>query len=170
MSFGQLKQIWSIMRLRNGPQVLPYSYGLLLVFMAIHMLIDIVFSGREALQWPNLLGSVVNTLFTAGFVYVLLQWARKMQRLVQTLLALLGVEILIGLIGAVMLLLYKIPALSALVSLMWLGLVVWNVMIAAHIFRHALDIRMLWGIALSILYIVLAYNVMVAVAALSEMT
>ena len=155
------------MRLRSGPQTLPYSYSLLLLFAAIHLLIDIVFSGREAMQWPNLLSALANILFTAGFVYVLLQLTKKMPRFVQTLLALFGIEILIGLIGAVMLLLYKIPALSALVSLMWLGLVVWNTMIAAHIFRHALDTSMLWGLALSILYIVLAYNIVVAVASLS---
>jgi len=159
MSFGQLKQIWNIMRLRSGPQSLPFSYGLLAVFLSLHMLINIVLSGQPALHWPNLLSAVVNTLFTAGFVFVLLQWTKKMQRFLQTLLALLGIEILIGLLGGVMLLMYQIPALSALIRLLWLGLIVWNAVIAAHIFRHALDKSMLWGIALSIVYIVLADNV-----------
>lgn len=166
MSLGQLKQIWNIMCLRAGPQSLPYSYSLLVLFFFIHLTIDIALSGREALHWSGLLSSVINLVFTVAFVYVLLQWSKKIGRFVQTLLALLGVEIFIGLIGAVLLLSSKIPGLAALLSLLWLGLIIWNVIIAGHIFRHALDTSMLWGVVLSILYNVLAYNVVVAIAAL----
>lgn len=167
MSLVQLKQIWGIMRLRSGPQALPFSYGLLAVFLMLHMLIDIVLSGPMALQWDSLLSAVVNSLFTAGFVFVMLQWAKKAPRFVQTLSALLGAEILIGLIGAVLLLIYQIPALALLVSVLFLFLVVWNGLIAAHIFRLALDTTMLWGVALALLYIILSYQVVMAVSRLA---
>ena len=163
MSFGQLKQIWNIMLLRSGPQVLPFSYVLLAVFVAVHILIDIVLSGLDAMQWSSLLSAVINTLFAACFVFVMLQWAKKTKRFAQTLLALLGAEILIGMIGAVLLLIYQIPALGLMVSVLFLFLVIWNGLVAAHIFRHALDTSMLWGVALAILYIFLAYNVVIAV-------
>ena len=164
MSLAQLKQIWNIMRLRSGPQVLPFSYGLLVILLLLHMFIDIVLSGPQALQWDSLVSAAVNTLFTAGFVFVILQWTKKTPRFVQTLSALLGAEIIIGLIGAVFLLLYQIPALALLVSVLYLLLIIWNGLIAAHIFHLALETTMLWGVALALLYIILSYQVILAVS------
>ena len=168
MSFGQLKQIWNIMRMRGGPEELPFSYGMLGIFIAVHLLIDIVLAGQATIDGSNVISAIVNTLFTVGFVFVMLNMAKKQQRFVQTLLALLGAEILIGLLGAVLLLLYQVPALSALVGLLWLVLVAWNVLVAAHIFHHAMNTSMLWGMALAILYIFLAYNVVTGLSGMVE--
>jgi len=152
------------MRLRSGPQDLAFSYGLLLVFIVVHLLINMVLAGQTVMQWSNILTAAMNSLFTLSFVFVMLQLAKKQQRFVQTLSALLGAEILLGLLGAVLLLIYQVPALSALVGLLWLALIAWNIVVAAHIFRHSMETTMVWGMALAMLYIFLAYNVVVALS------
>lgn len=156
------------MRLRSGPQELPFSYGMLIVFVAVHLLIDILLSGQATMHWSNFMSAAINTLFTVSFVFGMLQIAKKQQRFVQTLLALLGAEILIGVFGAVLLLIYQVPALSTLTGLLWLVLIAWNILIAAHIFRHAMNTTMLWGMALAILYIFLAYNVVMGLSGMGE--
>ena len=161
MALTQVKQILEILRLRSGPQALPFSYGLLAILLVLHLLVDILLSGQDGLQLNNLFSAVVNTLFTAGFVFAILQWTKKSARFVQTLSALLGVEIMIGLIGGVLLLIYQVPALAIVVSVLYLVLIIWNGLVAAHIFHLALDTSMLWGVALALLYIVLSYNVLI---------
>ena len=158
------------MRLRSGPQDLAFSYDLLAVFFVVHVLLNIVLAGQTVLQWSNILSAVVNSLFTLSFVFVMLQLAKKQQRFVQTLLALLGVEILLGLIGAALLLIYQVPALSAVVGLLWLVIIAWNIVVAAHIFRHSMETTMVWGMALAMLYIFLAYNVVVAISGTGEVS
>ena len=164
MSINQLQQIWDIARLRGGPQILPFSYGMLLMLVVLHILIDIVLSAQTGRLNDSLMTAAVNTFFTAGFVFALLQWSGKNKRFVQTLSALLGVEVLIVLIGAVLLIVYELPGLAFLVSVIYLMLIVWNGLVTAHIFHHALDTSMLWGVVLAILYMFLAYQVVMAVA------
>lgn len=166
MSINQLRLFWDIVRLRSGPQALPFSYGMLLLLVVLHMLIDIVLSAQASNLSGNLLSAAVNTAFTAGFVFVVLQWAAKSQRFVQTLSALLGTEILIGVIGAVLLFLSQLPALALIVSIMYLLLIVWNGLVTAHILHHALDTSMLWGVVLALLYLFLAYNVLIGFSTL----
>jgi hypothetical protein len=161
MSINQLRLIWNIVRLRSGPQALPFSYGMLLLLVVLHMLIDIVLSAQALNLSASLISATVNTAFTTGFVFALLQWAGKSKRFVQTLSALLGIEIVIGLIGAVLLFLSQVPALALIVSVMYLLLIVWNGLVTAHILHHALDTSMLWGVVLALLYLFLAYNVVI---------
>ncbi|MFO7602817.1 MAG: hypothetical protein R6X06_03270 [Gammaproteobacteria bacterium] len=155
--------LWNILRLQSGPQVMPYSNGLLVVLLLLHLLVDIVLAGRNALAWNHLAAAGANTLFSATFVFALLHWANKAPRFVQTLSALLAVEIVLGVLAGGLLLVYPLPGFASLVTLLWLLLMAWNVAVAAHIFRHALDKNLIWGLGLGLVYFFLAWQVVTMV-------
>lgn len=165
MSFGQLKQIWNIVRLRGGPEDLPYSHAWLAALALLHVLTNLLLSGDRIFQWNSLVIAAVNTLFTISFIFVLLQWTKKSPRFVQTLSALFAAEILINMSGALLLLVFQVPALEGLVAVLFLFLIIWSGVVAAHIFHRALDTTMLWGVALALLYIFLAYHIFQVVSA-----
>ena len=106
-----------------------------------------------------LLSALVGTLIMVALVHGLLLLHRQHSRVTQTLTALAGCEVLIGLLALPLTVLFyaggTMAELASLLSLLLLG---WNVAVAAHIFRHALNVSMGMGILFAVGYTLISMS------------
>jgi hypothetical protein len=160
----RLITIWlDICLLRAGPQDLPASNVLLALALSAYALVALGVSLMSA-SLPAALGiTAIDVLLMAAFASLLLRWTNKVARLNQTLTALGGTGALLGLLAW--------PLISMILRsqgqeeapdlpvLLWLGLLIWNLAVVAHIVRHALSTTFLTGMGLSIVYALITYTV-----------
>lgn len=144
------RQIVEIALLRRSPSDVPYSTTLLGVVVAVSAAASL---GAAHMQALSPMAVLVILVYTAAFAHGVLQMKGLAHRFVQTATALFGTDALLTLIA--------LPLLNATVGaggdvpptlvLAYLGLLVWNVAIVAHILRHALDTRfgtaVFWAVA-----------------------
>lgn len=152
--------ILALLRLRSGPQDVPYSPALLWKLILLSVLVDLVASHWLAAQDGSLLRILVVSGFSLLLPWWLLAWAGKRARFVQTLSALLAT----GLVLSLIFLPLAIWAIDhgmthpdatpmpqhAMVAWLILTVVIWKVMVSAHIWRQALEWPMAAGIAVSL--------------------
>jgi hypothetical protein len=161
---SRLILIWfDICLLRAGPQDLPASRELLGLSMASYTLASFLLS----LPGYPLVSAVQLALMDAGLVVVFavtaLYLTGKTARLTQTLTALSGTGTLLGLIALPVIQLLASgkesgqPALLA--GMLWLALFGWNLIVVAHIVRHALSVNFFVATGIAILYTLVAMQI-----------
>ena len=96
----------------------------------------------------------------AVFVVLLLYLLGKPARIRQTLSALTGAGTLLGL-PALLLVIAAPEQEASPLSMAWLMLLVWNLLVTAHIMRHALSSSLAIGLAVALLYILVSTQVIV---------
>ena len=148
-----LQKLLSLLFLRAAPQDLPYSQQGVVLTSAVY-----VFSGYVVLQSsmaPDdiLPGLLLSLIIQLTFTFLVLRSLNRTARFVQTVTAILGVSILFNLLSW--------PVISVLadvsvkdevrssMSLLFLMVISWEVLVKAHILRHALEIKMFSALALS---------------------
>lgn len=132
---------WQIALLRKGPQTLPASRELLWLLLAAHWLIGVILVLNTFPLDLALLSGLLGTLIMVAVVHGLLLVHHHHSRATQTLSALAGCEILLGLLTLPLLALLGMGGeWQALANLLSLVLLVWSIAITAHIFRHALSV------------------------------
>lgn len=148
-----LQKLLALMILKSAPQDLPYSPQ-----FAVQMAIVYIFSGIVVLQSTlspdDMLGGLLLGFFVQlVFTYLVLRALNRSARFVQTISAMLAVSILFNLLSwPVFIVVADATAtegLKATMSLMFLLIISWEVLVKAHIFRHALEMKMLSALALS---------------------
>lgn len=158
-----LKVFVNICLLRTGPQQLPASRFLLLLTLLTHLLIGLVFA-LFTLPLPQaLLAAAVGTALLYGVVLGLLSAHRKPQRVPQTVAALAGSEVLLGVLAlAPTAWFYSVEGDSVRIvpSLLSLVIIVWSVVVTVHILRHALQVSQGIALLFALGYTFLAYSVM----------
>lgn len=139
--------------LKTAPQDLPYSVGLLVRVIALYLLTGMMVVSdliEPQLALGRMLLSLTIILF---FNYVLLSMLNLRARYLQTVSALVGTGIVFNLLSwPVLSYSGEEPAsgaLAVLVSLLVLALISWEILVTAHIFRHALNTKMTQAILLS---------------------
>jgi hypothetical protein len=169
---SRLILIWlDICLLRAGPQELPASRELLGLSMASYTLASFLLS----LPGYPLVAAGQLALMDAGLVVVFaataLYLTGKMARLTQTLTALLGTGTLLGLIALPVIQLLasgqEAGQPSLLGGMLWLLLFGWNLLVVAHIVRHALSVNFLVATGIAILYTLVAMQIINAVFPMS---
>jgi len=152
-----VRVIWLIALLRQGPQVLPVSTFLLWLVLGAHWATGVLLGLFSFPVGESLLSALAGTLIMAAVVHTLLLLYRHHNRLVQTLTALAGCEVLLGLLGIPPTALFYAGAqdIAAMLSLLLLG---WNIAIAAHIFRHAVGVTLGMGFFYAIVYILISIS------------
>jgi hypothetical protein len=148
-----LQKLLALMILKSAPQDLPYSPQ-----FAVQMAIVYIFSGLVVLQSTlspdDMLGGLLLGFFVQlVFTYLVLRALNRSARFVQTISAMLVVSILFNLLSwPVFIVVADATAtegLKATMSLMFLLIISWEVLVKAHIYRHALEMKMLSALALS---------------------
>ena len=148
-----LQKLLALMILKSAPQDLPYSPQ-----FAVQMAIVYIFSGLVVLQSTlspdDMLGGLLLGLFVQlVFAYLVLRALNRSARFVQTISAMLAVSILFNLLSWPVFIVVADAAategLKATMSLMFLLIISWEVLVKAYIFRHALEMKMLSALALS---------------------
>jgi hypothetical protein len=155
---------WQIALLRRGPQTLPASRELLWLLLAAHWLIGVILVLDTFSLDRALLSGLLGTLIMVAVVHGLLLVHRHYNRVTQTLGALAGCEILLGLLTLPLLVLLGMGGeLQALATILWLLLLGWSIAITAHIFRHALGVSLGIGLlsAMGYVFISITLNIFI---------
>lgn len=150
--------------LRRAPQDLPASQVLLALAAGIGLLGSLLLA-LTAGEKPiiGVLQGLLDLGFMLALLHVALRALNKSARFAQTATALLGADTLMGFLALLPLTLAagadEQSGLLALAGLLFLALVIWNVLVSAHILRHAFEIALAAGIFVAIAYDVLAFIV-----------
>jgi hypothetical protein len=160
---GQLLTLlWDICCLRRGPQDLPYSPPLLVVACIASLGLQLAIARVLGVDENTLGAGLLSLGFNFGVLYLLLNLRDKRSRFIQAATALLCCALLFTLLSLPIVLLVgerpptpeQITPLQALLGLVSLPLLIWKVMVDAHILRHSLDVPFLAGIVIAVLWLI----------------
>jgi hypothetical protein len=161
---GQLLNLfWDICRLRRGPQDLPFSPSLLLMVCALFLGLQLAIGSVLGIQEGSFSVGVLSLVFNFGALYLLLTLRGLSNRFVQTALALLCCAVLftvlnlpieLSVVGTKPLAPEQLTPVQMLLVLASLPLLIWKLMIDAHILRHGLNVPFLVGMAIAVLWLV----------------
>lgn len=155
-----IKLFFGICIFRKAPQDIPYSLLLLqfaaLVYVGIGLLLLLLSAGLL----ESLLHLLVEILMVAGFSWALLTISGMSERYIQTLTALLGTDAVISLLALPVMSSMITPQGSALAIPLLMVMMVWQLLVSAHIFRHALSRSFSFGLAVAFLYFFVSYRTM----------
>lgn len=161
----RLLTIWlDICLLRAGPQDLPASRALLGVVLVIYVGVSFLISSTSADTLTALQIALLDAVILIGFIAIMLYLMNLRPRFVQALTALAGAGSLVGLIALPVI--HSISdaqqreLLSEATLFGWFFLVLWGLLITAHIFRHALNVSFFFGMAMAMLYMLISYSFM----------
>jgi hypothetical protein len=144
------KLFLQIILLRKGPQDLPYSRNLLLLllFCVISLRLLALFIPAENIAIvpaaDRMLFVLASMLVGIGGVYVLLRLFHYSARGVQTITAMLGVTLLFYAIGQILTIMFTVMGGgSGLNTPIVMVILIWSLVVDAHILRQALSISLL---------------------------
>ncbi len=145
--------------LKRQPQDIPASRELLTLTVGIYLLLNLLLAALDKTVTNTLLAGLVDTAFLLVFVYLLLLLCRKANRWSQTVTALAGTGILFGvlLIPLVLTLPDSNPmtSMEQIFYLLLYVIIIWYVVVMAHIFRHAISSSFVVGVFVSITYMLI---------------
>jgi hypothetical protein len=151
---AQLLRFWlGLCLLRVAPQDLPASRWLLGFSIICYATVSVLAMTLSYGFADGVRVALLELGLLAVFVSMLLYLLNKPARIGQTLSALTGAGALLGL-PALLLVIVAAPesGTAQSVSVAWLLLLIWNLLVTAHIMRHALSSSLAIGLGVSLLY------------------
>jgi hypothetical protein len=158
-------QIRDICLLRRGPQDLPYSIPTLIAVACACVVVQLAVAVARGVPVNGVLaGAVLWLLITLGALNLILSLRGLRNRFVQAATALLGCALVFTLLSVPIALLVGEPPttpeqlspLQLLLGLVSLPLLIWKIIVDAHVFRHSFDVPFLSGIVIALLWIIAA--------------
>ncbi|HEY0720768.1 MAG TPA: hypothetical protein VGE50_05900 [Gammaproteobacteria bacterium] len=162
-----LQAFWRILLLREPPHTIPFSHLLLGGALLLHLLSGMAFLAFDLPFDEAILSALLSTVLLVAASYLLLSLFGLGRRVVQSVTALAGCEVLINLIGLpVNFWLAAVEkANAALPALLMLLLLGWDVALVAHVWRHALGISKLQGFLYAIAYAIISFTLATLIGA-----
>lgn len=146
---------WRLCRLQTGPQELPASWTLLGLLLLLHLAIGWLLERVSGVGGDALMLAAGSTAVMVVLINLLLAGAGHPRRAVQTVSALAGSQVLIGLVAWLLhFLLNGVGEGGLLVP--QLLLMAWSFVVTAHILRHALSTSLGWGMVATLGYLFLS--------------
>jgi hypothetical protein len=147
------QKLLALLILKAAPQDLPYSPRLTLQLAVFYVLSGVIMLqttlSPDDLYAGILLGLLVQYIFSYAVLFAL----DKSARFMQTFCALTGAGLLFNLLSwpvfAVLSDEASQDAIKSTMSLLFLLLISWEVLVKAHIFKQALEMKMFGALALS---------------------
>ncbi len=155
---AQLLHFWlKLCLLRAVPQELPASHWLLGFSVTCYAIISTLVMTLSYGFADGVRVALLELGLLASFVVVLLYLTNKPGRIRQTLSALTGAGVVLGL-PALLMVMVATPERGTAqpLSVVWLLLLIWNLLVTAHIMRHALSSSLAIGIGVALLYIIIS--------------
>ena len=148
-----LQKLLLLLFLKSAPQELTYSLRLTVQLVAAYLFSGIIVL-QTTLQPADLVaGLILGFMVQYAFIFLVLQALDRRPRFLQTFCAVIGVGIFFNLLSWPVFLVLadelSSETLKASMSLMFLMLISWEVLVKAYIFRHALEMKMFSALALS---------------------
>ncbi len=145
-----------ICRLQDGPQDLPAAPLLRNLALSLYLLLSLATSALNMPLGQALLAAAIDIGLLVLLTSLLLMLRGFSARITQTLTALAGASVILSLFSLPMLIWLhaarEAQGDATIPSLIMLALVIWNLLIIAHIFRHALSTLFAAGLLLAIGY------------------
>ncbi len=149
--------------LRATPQDLPGAWLLVGLLLPINLLVGMLLIGDGLGGLDRaFVAAVVDLLVMSAWTRMLLVFKKHSGRFLQTLTALLGIGTVLGLIALPMQLALgdvsvgaDAGVLTQLLSLLLLFVMVWSIVVAGHVYRHALEVTLGLGMGLALSYSVI---------------
>ncbi len=157
-----LRVFIDLCRFRSAPQELPYSQFLVGICVGCYFMVGFAISLSEQAFGQAIIIATADTGLMVGLAYLGL-WVRdSIPRATQTITALAGTGTLFELVGwpLVTFLQTLEEGEASSISLLLLGLVIWNIAVIGNILRHAMDLPMWIGTSIALLYIYTSLRVM----------
>ncbi len=145
--------------LRKGPQDTPASPWLLRVLAGLYLGVNFLILALNQYDGAALPQVAVDFLLLLGFTWPLLYFSGKKARFMQTLIALTGTDIIISALLLPFAASRELlpPELIFFAMLVLMG---WHWIVYGHIYRHALDRPIFFGLGLSLLYVLISSQIL----------
>lgn len=162
--------LWKLLEiclLRAGPQDLPATPQFLAFALIGYFLVDVLMSLLSFPVGAAFAVSLLDVLLLAAFAQIVLRIVAKPARFNQTLAALAGTGQLLGLLALP--LIRGLTAAQAVgepasgLALAWLAVLIWSLLVLGHILRHALNVSLMTGVGIGVLYSLLSVMIVRAV-------
>lgn len=145
---------------RQGPAEIAASKSLFKLSLLVYLLAGLAVNLLDGSWQMSLWVSVTELILMLGFAGLVLKLADKLPRYQQTVTALAGTGTLLAILAWPLLwFFYGLEEQAQPSNLLLIGLMtimLWSLMVHAHIYRQALDIRVGTAVALTIGYTILA--------------
>jgi len=150
------REFFRICILQRKPQDLPASDTLLALCLIIYTTANVLVSLNKITLPKALEASLLDSILVASITLVVLGLSHRTARWKQTLTALAGTGCIMSL--AALPIIYGntiagTDALRAVLFLLYMGLLVWNITVMGHILRYALDTSFVFGVIFALTYI-----------------
>lgn len=156
MPFRLLSVLIDLCLLKRGPQDLPHNPALTLAFLIGALALE-AYSANLLSNSPTLFSSVIlSGAFALAATWAILRLRRVESRYWQTLFALIATGVLFSLLALPLLVAIgpldpdNMTQLSPVVGLGIVLLAAWRLLVAGHIWRHALDIPLPVGVLVAL--------------------
>ena len=150
--------------LRLRPQDLPHSLLLLSLALTAHWMLGVLLFAFRLPAPKAILAGLVGTLLLMVMTVSLLYVNRLMARAVQTLTAMAGVDVVVGVaalpVSAWLHGNLESGAASGMPGLLFLLLLGWNLAVAGHVLRHALNAPLPLGIVVALVFYVISVTIL----------
>lgn len=146
--------------LRRAPQDDRLSYEALVAALFVYFCADLLQAAGHSSSGTALAVTLMDMLVMVLFTWMVLLIANRAARLTQTLTALAGTGAVVGLAGLPLVLaaarVQQPDVVPQGFAVGWLAMMVWDVAVRAHIFRHALASPFGLGLVVAGLHTVVA--------------
>jgi len=152
-----------VIQLRRGPQDAPHSLRLLAALCVASLLLQLAIARLLKVEGETLGAGILALAFNLGLLYLLLNVRKLANRFVQAALTLLGVALVFQLLSLPIVLLagghppaaadHLTPA-QVLLGIVSLPIVIWKLVVDAHILRHSLDLPFVSGLVIAVCWII----------------
>ncbi len=150
---SDLQKLIALLILKAAPQDLTYSSRITVQYVVAYILSGILVLQTTLNPDDMLAGLFLSLVIQGVFTYVVLKALNHSARFMQTFGAIIGVGILFNLLSWPVLSVLadeaSVDSLMSTMSLIYLLLISWEVLVKAHIFKHALEMKMYSALALS---------------------
>lgn len=152
-----LRLFWDIARFRKGPQDVPSSAVLFALVLVTDVAISTVVGALEGDISGAILQALVATVLLLACVAFILLVTSHLERFQKTATAVLGCDALITLMALpVSLFSDVLPGLGLLI----MGILFWNLLVFAHILKHALGVSYALSAALALMITLTSLDLM----------
>ena len=156
--FALARLLTEICLFRKGPEDLPASGTLLGFLLVINIVVSMTLystiNDTTVLSAATLV--VASLAGTAGLVWLILNLMNHVQRFIQTFTALIGVDVVLTCVTALIaaLTLQEDGTLATAGNYALLGLMVWNLSVYATIFQRALEVHVAIGLGMALFVVI----------------
>lgn len=145
---------------RAGPEDLPARSGLLQWSLLAYLAVGVAINLLDTNWTLSLTVSIADLIILLTFIWLLLRGYQHLPRLNQTLLALTGCGVLLGIVVMPFLAMFyqydETEPMGNGLLLIMMVIMLWSLMVTAHILRRALDSSAPVAVGWTVLYVIVS--------------